>query len=99
MIVAIVSNLIKPNNIRIIIFLYVFAGIISLTKMTGGIKGFVHLVRNVVKTKKAAMFLTWLSAMGTFSDPDFPGFELSSQAFSFDFELFSYQHLFSWDHF
>ncbi len=68
---AIVTNLVKPNNIRIIIFLYIFAGIISLTKMTGGIKGFVHLVRNVVQTKQAAMALTWLSTLGTFSDPDF----------------------------
>ncbi|HBF37095.1 MAG TPA: sodium:proton antiporter [Firmicutes bacterium] len=71
MISAIVNNLVKINNIRIIIFLYMFAGIISLTKMTGGIKGFVHLVRDIVKTKQAAMFLTWLSTMGTFSDPDF----------------------------
>jgi Na+/H+ antiporter NhaC len=71
MISAIVTNFIKPNNIRIIIFLYIFAGIISLTKMTGGIKGFVHLVRNIVKTKRAAMLLTWISTMGTFSDPDF----------------------------
>lgn len=66
-----VSNIIKENNIRIIIFLYVFAGIISLTKMTGGIKGFVNLVGHKVKTKHSAMLLTWLSTIGTFSDPDF----------------------------
>ena len=71
MISYIVSNIIKENNIRIIIFLYVFAGIISLTKMTGGIKGFVHLVGRKVKTKRSAMILIWLSTMGTFSDPDF----------------------------
>ncbi|WP_088226862.1 Na+/H+ antiporter NhaC family protein [Desulfosporosinus sp. FKB] len=67
----IVANIIKENNIRIIIFLYVFAGLISLTKMTGGIKGFVNLVGNKVKTKGSAMLLTWLSTIGTFSDPDF----------------------------
>jgi Na+/H+ antiporter len=71
MISYMLSNLIKMNNIRIIVFLYVFAGIISLAKMTGGIKGFVHLVRDIIRTKQAAMFLTWLSTMGTFSDPDF----------------------------
>lgn len=71
MISAIVTNLVKTNNIRIIIFLYVFAGIINLAKMTGGIKGFVHLVRNIVKTKQSAMLLTWFTTMGTFSDPDF----------------------------
>lgn len=67
----ILDNIVKQNNIRIIIFLYVFAGLISLTKMTGGIKGFVQLVGHKVKTKSAAMLLTWLSTIGTFSDPDF----------------------------
>ncbi|WP_068962477.1 Na+/H+ antiporter NhaC family protein [Desulfosporosinus sp. BG] len=67
----IVDNMVKQNNIRIIIFLYVFAGLISLTKLTGGIKGFVNLVGHKVKTKGSAMLLTWLSTIGTFSDPDF----------------------------
>jgi len=71
MISYIVSNIIKENNIRIILFLYIFAGIISLTKLTGGIKGFVHLVGRKVKSERAAMILTWLSTIGTFSDPDF----------------------------
>jgi len=71
MISYITSNIIKENNIRIILFLYIFAGIISLTKMTGGIKGFVHLVGRKVKTERSAMILTWLSTIGTFSDPDF----------------------------
>ncbi|TGE33586.1 Na+/H+ antiporter NhaC family protein [Desulfosporosinus sp. Sb-LF] len=67
----IVSSLIVTNNIRIIIFLYVFAGLINLTKMTGGIKGFVDLVGHKVKTKRAAMMLIWLSTIGTFSNPNF----------------------------
>lgn len=44
MLAYMVNNIVKENNIRIAIFLYVFAGLISLTKMTGGIKGFIHLV-------------------------------------------------------
>lgn len=67
----ITGNLVKPNNIRMIIFLYVFAGLISLTKMTGGIKGFVDLVGRKVKTKRAAMLLIWLSTLGTFNNPNF----------------------------
>lgn len=67
----IVDNLIKPNNIRMVIFLYVFAGLIRLTKMTGGIKGFVDLVGRKVKTKRAAMLLIWLSTLGTFNNPNF----------------------------
>lgn len=66
-----ISNLIKPNNIRIIIFLYVFAGLINLTKMAGGIKGFVDLVGRKVKTKRSAMLLIWLSTIGTFNNPNF----------------------------
>ena len=67
----ITDNLVKTNNIRIIIFLYVFAGLISLTKATGGMKGFVDLVGRKVKTKQDAMFLIWLSTIGTFNNPSF----------------------------
>lgn len=67
----IVSNLVISNNIRIIIFLYMFAGLISIIKMAGGIKGFVYLVNKKVKNKRGAMLLTWFSTIGTFSDPDF----------------------------
>jgi Na+/H+ antiporter NhaC len=66
-----VENLMQTNNIRIIIFLYVFAGLISMIKYTGGIKGFVHLVGKKVKTARSALMLTWISTMLTFSDPDF----------------------------
>jgi Na+/H+ antiporter NhaC len=71
LIAYLVENLVKTNNIRIIIFLYVFAGLISLTKMTGGIKGFVDLVGRKVKTERAAMLLIWLSTIGTFNNPNF----------------------------
>lgn len=67
----VVHNLMQTNNIRIIIFLYVFAGLISMIKYTGGIKGFVHLVSKKVKTARSALLLTWVSTMVTFSDPDF----------------------------
>lgn len=66
-----VRNLVQTNNIRIIIFLYMFAGLIGIIKLAGGIKGFVHLVSSRVKNKNGAMLLTWASTIGTFSDPDF----------------------------
>ncbi len=66
-----IDNLVKTNNIRIIVFLYVFAGLINLTKLTGGIKGFVNLVGRKVKTERAAMMLIWLSTIGTFNNPNF----------------------------
>lgn len=66
----VVVNMMQENNIRIIIFLYVFAGLINLAKITGGIKGFVNSLGNRVKTKRTAMLLTWLSTIGTFSAPN-----------------------------
>lgn len=71
MLTYLVNNLVQSSNIRIIIFLYVFAGLVSIIKFAGGIKGFVHLVSKKVKTKRSAMLLTWFSTMVTFSDPDF----------------------------
>ncbi|MFT8316208.1 MAG: Na+/H+ antiporter NhaC family protein [Clostridium sp.] len=71
MISYIVKNMIQMNNIRIIIFLYLFAGIISMIKLAGGIKGFVFLVSKKIKSKTGAMALTWISTMFTFCDPDF----------------------------
>ncbi|WCK54430.1 Na+/H+ antiporter NhaC family protein [Aneurinibacillus sp. Ricciae_BoGa-3] len=71
MLAYMVNNIVKPSNIRIIIFLYTFAGLISIIKLAGGIKGFVHLVSKKVKSKRSAMLLTWISTMFTFSDPDF----------------------------
>lgn len=66
-----VNNLVQSSNIRIIIFLYVFGGLISIVEFAGGINGFVHLVSKKVKTKRSALLLTWFSTMVTFSDPDF----------------------------
>ena len=71
LIAYLIDNLVRPNNIRIIIFLYVFAGLINLTKMAGGIKGVVDLVGKKVTTKRSAMLLIWLSTIGTFNNPNF----------------------------
>ncbi len=62
---------VKPNNMKIILFLYGFSGLLSVVKMAGGIKGFVDWVTKKIKTKKGAMALIWISTLGTFSDPDF----------------------------
>lgn len=66
-----INNIVVTNNIRIIVFLYAFAGLVGIIKLTGGIKGFVHLISKKVKTKKSAMVLAWVSTLGTFSEPDF----------------------------
>lgn len=69
--VFIMSGLKDENNIKIIIFLYMFTGLIGMMKYTGGIKGFVQSASGRINSKKGALFLTWISTIGTFSAPSF----------------------------
>lgn len=67
----IVEGLTDKNNLKIIIFLYAFSGLIGLIRTSGGIKGFVEQATNKIQGKKGAFTLTWISALGTFSAPSF----------------------------
>jgi tetracycline resistance efflux pump len=67
----ITSTTVQSSNIRIIIFLYGFAGLVNIITIAGGIKGFVEMISRKIKTQRGAMALTWISTLGTFSDPDF----------------------------
>ncbi|SET21964.1 Na+/H+ antiporter NhaC [Salinibacillus kushneri] len=67
----VIESLTDPNNLKIIIFLYLFSALVGVMKMSGGIKGFVKTASNIVKGKKSAIFMTWASALGTFSAPSF----------------------------
>ncbi|MDL4839335.1 Na+/H+ antiporter NhaC family protein [Aquibacillus rhizosphaerae] len=71
MLTYVVQALIDENNIKIIVFLYVFSGLIGMIKMTGGIKGFVEKSAEKIATKKQALMLTYISTIGTFSAPTF----------------------------
>ncbi|WP_163538847.1 Na+/H+ antiporter NhaC family protein [Gracilibacillus sp. YIM 98692] len=67
----IVDSLTDINNLKIIIFLYLFSGLVGIIKITGGIRGFVDLTAKKINTKKEALLLTWISTLGTFSAPSF----------------------------
>lgn len=67
----IVEGLTDKNNLKIIIFLYAFSGLIGLIRSSGGIKGFVKEATEKIQGKKGAFTLTWISALGTFSAPSF----------------------------
>ncbi len=67
----VMSGLKDENNIKIVLFLYMFTGLIGLMKFTGGIKGFVTAASSKINSKKGALFLTWISTLGTFSAPSF----------------------------
>ncbi|MRG86263.1 Na+/H+ antiporter NhaC family protein [Salinibacillus xinjiangensis] len=67
----VIESLTDPNNLKIIIFLYLFSAVVGIMRMSGGIKGFVETASKKVKGRKSAIFLTWISALGTFSAPSF----------------------------
>lgn len=71
MLTYVVQALIDENNIKIVVFLYSFSGLTGMMKMTGGIKGFVEKSAEKITTKRQALFLTYISTIGTFSAPTF----------------------------
>ncbi|MDM5316376.1 Na+/H+ antiporter NhaC family protein [Fictibacillus sp. b24] len=71
MVSFLVKGLIDPKNIKILVFLYAFSGLISMIKLSGGIKGFVEEASNRIQTKRGALFLTYVSTIGTFAAPSF----------------------------
>ncbi|MCG8515711.1 MAG: sodium:proton antiporter [Halanaerobiales bacterium] len=66
-----IKTLQEENNLKIIIFLYLFSGLIEIIKISGGIKGFVEYISVKINTKTSALLLTWFSVIGTFSAPTF----------------------------
>lgn len=71
MVQFLVKGLIDPKNIKILVFLYAFSGLISMIKLSGGIRGFVEEASSRIQTKKGALFLTYASTIGTFAAPSF----------------------------
>ncbi|WP_088105978.1 Na+/H+ antiporter NhaC family protein [Halalkalibacter urbisdiaboli] len=71
MFVYVVQALIDTNNIKIIVFLYAFSGLVGMIKMTGGIRGFVEKAAERIQTRKQALMLTYVSTIGTFVAPTF----------------------------
>ncbi|MCT8136769.1 sodium:proton antiporter [Anaerobacillus sp. CMMVII] len=67
----VVQALIDENNIKIVVFLYSFAGLVGMIKVTGGIKGFVEKAAEKITTKKQALAITYISTLGTFIAPTF----------------------------
>lgn len=66
----VISNLAKENKLYVIGFLYLFAGIINLVKVTGGIQGFIDVTSKKIKTRRQTFGLIWLTILGTFSSPN-----------------------------
>ncbi|MDM5199065.1 Na+/H+ antiporter NhaC family protein [Fictibacillus enclensis] len=67
----IIKGLTDHSNLKILLFLYAFSGLVGIIKLSGGIRGFVEAAASKIKTKKGALFLTYVSTIGTFSAPSF----------------------------
>lgn len=59
------------ENLRIIVFLYVFGGLVGMMQLAGGIKGFSKVLKRYIRTGKTALFVTWLTVLVTFVDCEF----------------------------
>ncbi|MTH55416.1 sodium:proton antiporter [Bacillus mangrovi] len=71
MIDLLVKGIIDPGNIKIFMFLYAFTGLIGMIKIAGGIRGFVEAASARIQSRKEALFLTYISTLGTFAAPSF----------------------------
>ncbi|GGJ08593.1 hypothetical protein GCM10010885_17140 [Alicyclobacillus cellulosilyticus] len=61
----------KPDNLRLLVFLYGFGAFVGLVRVTGGVAGFAQAVARRVRTVRGAYALAWVSALFTFMAPDF----------------------------
>jgi len=59
------------DNLRIIVFLYVFGGLVGMMHIAGGVKGFAGLVQKRIKTERSALLVIWLTILVTFMDCEF----------------------------
>lgn len=59
------------ENLRIIVFLFVFGGLVGMMHVAGGIKGFANMVQKRIKTERSALIVTWATVLVTFMDCEF----------------------------
>lgn len=67
----IVKTLTDSGSLQVLLFLYLFSGLMSLIKRSGGIKAFSDLANKHVKSEKGVFFLLWALIPVTFIDCGF----------------------------
>lgn len=67
----IVSTLTDSGSLQVLLFLYLFSGLISIIIKSGGIKAFSDIADKHVKSKKGVFFLLWALIPVTFIDCGF----------------------------
>lgn len=67
----IVKALTDSGNLQVLLFLYLFGGLISLMRKSGGIKAFSDIAGKHIKSERAVFFLLWALIPVTFTDCGF----------------------------
>jgi tetracycline resistance efflux pump len=67
----IVTTISMKSNLEVLLFLYLFSGLIFLMKKSGGVKAFTHLAQKHIKSKKGVFFTLWALIPITFIDCGF----------------------------
>ncbi|MFY0757271.1 Na+/H+ antiporter NhaC family protein [Metabacillus dongyingensis] len=67
----VLETLADDTNMKIIVFLYLFGGLVGMMKISGGIKGFSEWVGKKVKSERGLLSIIWLSLPFTFMMPMF----------------------------
>ena len=67
----IVDILSDKDNLQVLLFLYLFNGLISLIKNSGGIKAFSSLLSKYIKSARGVFYILWALIPVTFIDCDF----------------------------
>lgn len=68
---SIVKILTDESNLQVLLFLYLFNGLISLIKNAGGIKAFSNWLSKYVKSDRGVLYSLWALIPFTFIDCDF----------------------------
>lgn len=67
----IVKTLTDKENLQVLLFLYLFSGLIALIKKSGGIKAFSDVAQRYIKNEKGVFFALWALIPVTFIDCGF----------------------------
>lgn len=67
----IVTTLSDPSNINIIVFLYLFGGLIGMMQISGGVKGFSEWIGDKIDSERGLLSIIWLTLPFTFMMPMF----------------------------
>ncbi len=67
----IVNSLSNKGNLEVLIFLYLFSGLVGLIKKSGGIKAFTSLSEKHIKNERAVLYTIWGIVPLTFIDCGF----------------------------